>query len=494
MRRMGRGLLVTEQLGQGVNAVTGDYSRGAAGFWIENGEIAHPVEEVTIAGNLRDHVPRHRRDRPRRRPPRIAPHRLDPDRPDDGRGPLVATPQRVAMGPPRSMGNPLVAWVRRLSDPLASANHAQRWIAELPSGDVLAIQKEALDLIAGFPGLAPRRRPRAGRGAAAHRQPARAGAHADHAPVHGELPEELERRVAPVARRVRPREGVHRRLPARAQGRLPARRQPPLARDPAVGAGAPRAPRGLDGRFRLFRYSHWIPAQWRDFHELYEFARMRGWQREQLVLGGGAFSQPGITLEQEYVQTLLLMRLDSGNFTPDQVEWVAKQLADWAPTLTLVPPPGEGAGFLVDLTGSQGLRRRDKPTVGGRSLYLDLAPVYARVVERMRWLPEQDDATPEPGDLPPREQRLLLMRLASLYGPEAIAQAPRAERFRTEAHGARRHRPAGAHARGRRDRPAARDRRACPASRRRTTRSRSWSTRPRTRRASPGASAARAGR
>jgi PmbA protein len=54
MRRMGRGLLVTEQLGQGVNPVTGDYSRGAAGFWIENGEIAYPVEEITIAGNLKD--------------------------------------------------------------------------------------------------------------------------------------------------------------------------------------------------------------------------------------------------------------------------------------------------------------------------------------------------------------------------------------------------------------------------------------------------------
>ena len=50
--RMGRGLLVTEQLGQGVNPVTGDFSRGAAGFWVENGEIAYPVEEITIAGNL----------------------------------------------------------------------------------------------------------------------------------------------------------------------------------------------------------------------------------------------------------------------------------------------------------------------------------------------------------------------------------------------------------------------------------------------------------
>jgi PmbA protein len=52
LRRMGRGLLVTELLGQGVNAVTGDYSRGAAGFWVEGGQLAYPVEEITIAGNL----------------------------------------------------------------------------------------------------------------------------------------------------------------------------------------------------------------------------------------------------------------------------------------------------------------------------------------------------------------------------------------------------------------------------------------------------------
>jgi len=53
MKRMGRGLLVTELLGHGINYVTGDYSRGAAGYWIENGQIAYPVEEITIAGNLR---------------------------------------------------------------------------------------------------------------------------------------------------------------------------------------------------------------------------------------------------------------------------------------------------------------------------------------------------------------------------------------------------------------------------------------------------------
>ena len=54
LKTMHRGLLVTELMGHGVNNVTGDYSRGAAGFWIENGEIQFPVEEVTIAANLRD--------------------------------------------------------------------------------------------------------------------------------------------------------------------------------------------------------------------------------------------------------------------------------------------------------------------------------------------------------------------------------------------------------------------------------------------------------
>jgi PmbA protein len=54
LRKLGRGLFVTELMGQGVNYVTGDYSRGAAGFWVEGGRIVHPVHEVTIAGNLRE--------------------------------------------------------------------------------------------------------------------------------------------------------------------------------------------------------------------------------------------------------------------------------------------------------------------------------------------------------------------------------------------------------------------------------------------------------
>ena len=54
LKKMGRGLLVTELMGQGLNIVTGDYSRGVAGFWVEEGAVVHPVEEITIAGNMRD--------------------------------------------------------------------------------------------------------------------------------------------------------------------------------------------------------------------------------------------------------------------------------------------------------------------------------------------------------------------------------------------------------------------------------------------------------
>ncbi len=54
LKQLGTGLLVTELMGQGVNMLTGDYSRGAAGFWVENGQIQYPVEEITIAGNLKD--------------------------------------------------------------------------------------------------------------------------------------------------------------------------------------------------------------------------------------------------------------------------------------------------------------------------------------------------------------------------------------------------------------------------------------------------------
>ncbi|HVN34517.1 MAG TPA: hypothetical protein VMU96_04570 [Casimicrobiaceae bacterium] len=330
------------------------------------------------------------------------------------------------------MHEPVVAWLRSFGDPLRNTKAAAQWIATLPSTDAMAIQKEALDLVSRFPGS----RRVAG-------------------PAQAEALLRIDARLEPVLSQLSTQYTTNYQKSTAIETRLwhgvfDLVKAFASAYSGTLRAGYPRADqkrwrdllpwllvrlvhyKGIDGKFRLFRYSQWIPAQWREFHELYEFARMRDWQREQLTYGAGIFSKAGVSVEQEYLKTLLLMRLDSGNFTPDQVEWVSKQVDSWSASLMLVPAPGPAGSLYVDLTSSQGLRRQDRPPSGGRILFLDTGPIYTQIVERMRWLPEHDDETPQPDDLPPREQRLLLMRLASLFGPDAVARSPRAARYAAE--------------------------------------------------------------
>ncbi|MGH8714029.1 MAG: hypothetical protein ACREYB_08490 [Casimicrobiaceae bacterium] len=319
-----------------------------------------------------------------------------------------------------------------MSDPLRSPKAAARWIASLPATDALQLQHEALDLVTSFPN---------GRRAIG---PAQAEAllriDARFEPVIGDLTKQYTanyQRSSSVETRLW--HAVFDLVKAFVAAYEAAVKSGYNGREdkqwkavlPGVLLRLAHY-KGLDGKFRLFRYGHWIPAQWREFHELYEFARTRGWHHAAPAAGAAGFRRPDTTQEQEYVAALLLMRLDSGSFTPDQVEWVARALESWVGTATLVPQHGTSANFLVDLSGTHGLRRGDRPRAGGRVLYLDASPVYARIVERMRGLPDQDDDAPLDGDLPAREQKLLLMRLAALYGPDALAYAPRAPRQRSE--------------------------------------------------------------
>jgi hypothetical protein len=123
------------------------------------------------------------------------------------------------------------------------------------------------------------------------------------------------------------------------------------------------------------------------------------------------------------------MRLDSGNFA-DQGRWVAKQVDGWSASLTLAAP-GPAGNLFVDLTGSQGLRRQDRAPAGSRVLFVDVGPICAD--RRADAVAARSTTTKrQPDDLPPREQRLLLMRLASLFGPDAIARSPRAARYSAE--------------------------------------------------------------
>ena len=333
----------------------------------------------------------------------------------------------------RSLGELLRGWRRALRDPLRGGTSATRWVATLPTGDALQLQREALDLVASFP-----------------------GGRRNIGPAQAEALLRIDERMEPIVSQLTAQYTANYQRSSSVETRLwhsvfdlvkafTAAYQATLKAGYAAGEQKrwktvlPRVLvrlahfRALDGKFRLFRYSHWIAAQWREFHELYEFARMRGWQREALIFGGATFMHPGASLEQEYVRALLLMRLDSGNFTPDQVEWVAGSLEEWAQSLTLMPPPGTGATFCVDLAGTQGLKRSEHTRAGGRLMFLDATPVYSRVVEQMRALSPDQEADPPAGVMPQREQKLLLMRLAALYGPDALAFSPRAPRTADEA-------------------------------------------------------------
>jgi len=342
--------------------------------------------------------------------------------------------QTTSRRPPVTTIQPLLGWVRGLNDPLRSAKHAQRWIARLPARDPFEVQRQALELVVNFPGSR--------REATLSQVEALLKLDARLEPIVADL-------TAQYAQNYDKSSAVESRLWHAAFDLVKAFVG---AYNQALTAGFPHVQhrrwriilpwcllrlahyRGVDGKYRLFRYSHWIPAQWKEFHEIFDLGRTRSWQRQPLLIGPAHFTGPATSLEHVYLRTLLLMRLDSGNFTPDQVEWVARQIDEWATALTLSSAASDAAGFMVDLAGTQGLRRRDKRPIGGQLLYVDTSPLYSRLVERLRWLPERDDNPAPPGELPAREQRLLLLRLASLFGPEAIAQAPRASRHNADEH------------------------------------------------------------
>ena len=203
----------------------------------------------------------------------------------------------------RNLRGHLRVWLRALADPLRNARSASRWIASLPSNDALEIQRDVLDVVSAF----PRGHRRVGPGQAeallridARLEPAIAQLIAQYT-ANYERSSKVETRLRHAvfdlvkayiaAYQVALRSGIGSATQKRWKAVLP-RVLVRLAHY-----------KGLDGRFRLFRYGHWIPAQWREFHELYEFARIHGWQREPLAYDAGLFSGAGSTLESQYIKT-----------------------------------------------------------------------------------------------------------------------------------------------------------------------------------------------
>src|SRR5207302_8817188 len=171
----------------------------------------------------------------------------------------------------------LLSWRRSFADPLRNAASASRWVATLPAGDALQLQREALDLIARFPS-------------------GRRGI----TPAHAEALMRIDARLEPVIAQLTAQYSANYQRSSGVETRLwhgvfDLVKAFTAAYNAALKTGYAGEQRrwkavlpkilvrlahykGLDGKFRLFRYGHWIPAQWRELHELYEFARMRGWQ------------------------------------------------------------------------------------------------------------------------------------------------------------------------------------------------------------------------
>jgi hypothetical protein len=128
---------------------------------------------------------------------------------------------------------------------------------------------------------------------------------------------------------------------------------------------------GSDAKLRLCRHERWVPAKWGEFHQAYLRACELGVDRVLTSLGATAGNGTQWTVEQEYVFTLLVHQLNSGNLTPANLEWAASQIRGWSRRLELVAIPKTMEGFFVDAGGRSGLVRRTGQDAGAMLRYLD---------------------------------------------------------------------------------------------------------------------------
>jgi hypothetical protein len=186
---------------------------------------------------------------------------------------------------------------------------------------------------------------------------------------------------------------------------------------------------------RLLRYKKRSSGQWRQLHEMYRCSLERDVQKR--ADGVGEIAHVGERplagkLAQQYLQILLLEAMNTGQFSPREALWAHRWFARWctSPALQLTQVSGgfesEGKGFVVDLDGSDGLKRA--PGTAGNFLYLDSSPLLLLIEEEMASLTDGADL---PQRVTPAEragQWALLNKLAILFAPKQVSIERRAER------------------------------------------------------------------
>ncbi len=168
---------------------------------------------------------------------------------------------------------------------------------------------------------------------------------------------------------------------------------------------------GTDAKLRICRHERWIPAKWAELHRLYVRASELGVHRMPTSLEASDSAARQWTVEQEYVYTMLLHQLNSGNLTPAQFDWVAAQLRSSCRKLKLTSLPGAVEDFFVDPAGDTGLSRHSGQESGVLLRYLDTTPLAAQLdltLARLR----QSDAADEGSISPATRERMRILQLA----------------------------------------------------------------------------------
>ena len=132
---------------------------------------------------------------------------------------------------------------------------------------------------------------------------------------------------------------------------------------------------GTDAKLRVCRHERWIPAKWLELHRTYMRASELGVDRVATSLGAASSNGTQWSVEQEYVFTLLLHQLNSGNLSPANLDWATQQIRTWSRKLELVALPKTMEGFFVDVAGRAGLMRRTGQDSGAMLRYLDTTPL-----------------------------------------------------------------------------------------------------------------------
>ena len=183
---------------------------------------------------------------------------------------------------------------------------------------------------------------------------------------------------------------------------------------------------GVQTRQGLFRYEQWIPGKWRQLHGAYRAACEQGVAAEPFALDPLTPAEGRLSPEQEYLQILLLQRINTGNLTAQQVDWAAEWLRGWAHLLRLTLTPLQGEGYWLDLGRGEGLVTPCPQAPAGDLLYLDAGPLREQMDVLLPRLAAQAGANPGQSEI--EEQLALARRLGQFWTPRAGAQPRRGER------------------------------------------------------------------